>query len=336
MPCVSSFDQRGASRPFGGTCDSGAFEAHAIGNVTFTLVNGVNVGRNPVGTGSGPFVYNPGTVVTLTPGVSGGKIFVGWKVDGVYKGWANPLTITMNADYTVEALYAKPTLFPDVPEGRADSAAIMALAMRGTIRGYQNGTFGPDDGVTRAQMAALIARAMPAGLPSPSVTIAPPACLIAGTWDCEAWHNDFTDQDGVDGNLWRDAGTLAHYGVANGYGASACAGMGKASPCFGPNDPVSYAQTISFITRAMIAKGYWQPQPGWPYPYAGVPGAHAADVATFYYYTAGIPAAPTTAAGWNGGATRGWFAQALWAALNSYWWNDGTLRGGLPAGGYVP
>ncbi|MFN8515056.1 MAG: hypothetical protein U0841_21215 [Chloroflexia bacterium] len=34
------------------------------------------------------------------------------------QGWANPLTITMNADYSVEALYATPTIFPDVPEGR--------------------------------------------------------------------------------------------------------------------------------------------------------------------------------------------------------------------------
>ena len=53
---------------------------------------------------------------------------------------------------------------------------------------------------------------------------------------------------------------LAHYGVASGYGAAACAGMGKASPCFGPNDSVSYAQTISFITRAVPDSRNYTPE----------------------------------------------------------------------------
>jgi hypothetical protein len=334
VPCVNTIDQRGAARPFGGACDSGSYEAHAFGQVELTLTtNGGSVGRSPAGSGGGPYTYNPGTVVTLTPQPGGGKVFIGWKVDGEYKGWAAPLTITMNASYQVQAIYVQQASFPDVGAGRADATAIKALATRGTIRGYQSGNFGPDDGVTRAQMAALIARATAQSTDDPGRLLTPPACLVAGSWDCEEWDNNFTDREGVDGNLWRNVGTLYTHGVANGYGPAACAAKGKASPCFGPNDPVSYAQTISFITRAMIAKGYWTAQPGAAQPYAGVPAAHLADVTTFHYYTGGIPAPP---ADWNGEATRGWFARALWAALDDYWGTDNLLTDGRAAGGYVP
>jgi len=48
--------------------------------------------------------------------------------------------------------------------------------------------------------------------------------------------------------------------LASGSGATACAGMGKASPCFGPNDSVSYAQTISFITRAVPDSRNYTPE----------------------------------------------------------------------------
>ena len=65
-----------------------------------------------------------------------------------------------------------------------------------------------------------------------------------------------------------------------------------------------------------------------PLPYAGVPGPHATDIRTFAFYTGGVPNPP---ADWNAGATRGWFALALWAALDGYWGGD---QPGL--GGYLP
>ncbi len=192
------------------------------------------------------------------------------------------------------------------------------------------------DPVSRAQIEALIARATPAGPGTPTNgTLTPPGCTVAGTWDCEDWGNTFTDQGGIDPNLWRNAGALQHYQVAFGYGAADCERKGRAFPCYGPTDPVSHAQTIAFITRAMIAKGYWQPQLNAPLPYAGVPGVLATEVRTFHHYTGGIPAAPSSAAAWNGGATRGWFARALWQALGSYWGTDGQLPDGRDAGGYA-
>ncbi len=75
---------------------------------------------------------------------------------------------------------------------------------------------------------------------------------MAGTWDCEDWGTGFTDRGGIDVHLWRNAGTLQHYGVALGYTRADCAARGRAYPCYGPTDPVTYAQTVTFIARAMI------------------------------------------------------------------------------------
>jgi hypothetical protein len=282
----------------------------------------------PPGTSSdgGDFSFNPSTPVRLTAVAGEGQIFTGWAVDGVATGWAMSLTITMNGSHAVQAQFVATTTFPDVDSTRDDYPAIVALATRGTILGYLDGRFGPDDPVSRAQMAALIARATPGGPGTPTNgTLTPPGCVMPDSWDCEDWGNNFVDQDGLDGNLWRDVGTLQHYGVAGGYDGVH----------FGPNDPVTYAQTIAFITRAMVAKGYWQWQPAGPRPPDGVPPGHDRDVRTFLYYVGSQPALPQDA-GWNDGATRGWFAEALWAALDSYWGTDDLLPDGRPAGGYVP
>lgn len=61
----------------------------------------------------------------------------------------------------------------------------------------------------------------------------------------------------------------------------------------------------------------------------------ATEARTFAFYTVGLPAPPQGAGG-NDGATRGWFARALWVALDSYWGTDGPLPDGRPAGGMVP
>ena len=126
---------------------------------------------------------------------------------------------------------------------------------------------------------------------------------------------------------------MQHYNVAFGYTAQDCANQGRAFPCYGPTDPVSYAQTIAFIARAMIAKGYWVAQPNAPLPGGNVPGVLATPIRTFAFYTGGIPDPPGD---WNAGASRGWFAAALWSALDSYWGTDGNLLDGRPGGGFVP
>ena len=286
LPCGGT-DQRGVGRPQGAGCDIGAVEL-----VLHTLALSAGAGGSATGGGS----YPAGSVATLTATPDPGYVFTGWTVDGQFAGWASPLTLTMNGNRTVAATFAARPSFPDVPEGHPAYEAISQLAARGVIRGYQDGRFGPRDSTLRAQMAALIARAM--------------------GWDAEDHGNPFPDRGPVDGDLWRNVGTLAYYNVARGYQD------GK----YRPTNPVLYAQTISFITRAMVTKGYWAQQPDNPALYANVPAAsgHREDIATYYTHAGALPgtnpAAPWQA--WDQPSTRGWFAQALWQALNSHFGVD--------------
>ena len=107
---------------------------------------------------------------------------------------------------------------------------------------------------------------------------------------------------------------------------------------FGPNEPVTYAQAVSIVARALRAQGYWLDQPGHVQPYAEVPGAHEGDMRTFHFCTeasGGAPPVPA-GAGWNDQATPGWFARALWTALASHLGVDGALPDGRLSGVYAP
>jgi len=169
--------------------------------------------------------------------------------------------------------------------------AIDQLAVRGIVKGYADGSFGPNDTTLRAQMAALIARAM--------------------GWDAEDHGNPFPDRGAVDDSLWRNVGTLAFYGVARGY----------SDGTYDPTAPVLRAQVVSFITRAMVAKGYWAQQPENPALYTDVPvsSGHRGDLATYVHYVGGLPdvGAGASFTTWDQSSTRGWFARTLWDALKT-------------------
>ena len=248
------------------------------------------------GSASGGGSYPAGGVATLTATPDVGQVFLGWTVDGVFRGWATPLTLTMAADHTVVAAFAPRPTFRDVAADAPSAEAIAQLAARGIVRGYADGRFGPNDTTLRAQMAALIARAM--------------------GWDAEDHGTRFPDRGGVDGDLWRNVGTLAFYDVARGY----------QDGTYCPTGQVLHAQVASFIARAMVAKGFWQPQPDDPALYPAVPAdsGHREDLATYAAHAGALPGTVATEAwgggtGWDQPATRGWFAQALWQALDSQW-----------------
>ncbi len=192
--------------------------------------------------------------------------------------------------------------YPDVSASTPYQDAIVQLAARGTIHGYEDGTFGPNDPTLRAQMAALIARGM--------------------VWDGESHTNPFNDQSGVDPNLWRNVGTLAFRTVARGYTDTAtCAAVRVAPPCYLPTDNVTYVQAIAFIARAMIAQGAWQQQAddGISYPNVPPSSGHRADLSTYVHYIGAVPGTGTTTQPWpvwERPSTRGWFAQALWLAIS--------------------
>lgn len=272
---------------------------YGTGNAALVILRSSATGAggislSPPGTVTGPdgaTTYPINTVATITAQASPGAVFVGWTFDGASVGWANPLTVTMRANHTLVATFAPIPAFSDLPSG-----AMTELAARNILRGYGDGRVGPSDPAVRAQMAALICRAM--------------------GWEGENWGNPFTDQGYVDANLWRNVGTIAHYGVAFGYG----------DMTFQPTGAVLHAQTISFIARAMVTKGYWQQQPDNPQLYPNVPASsgHRSDIATFVYYAGALPDYPTNGAfsAWNQPATRDWFSRALYQALGSYFGVD--------------
>jgi len=106
-------------------------------------------------------------------------------------------------------------------------------------------------------------------------------------------------------------GTLAHYGVARGYQDGS----------YQPTGTVLYAQTISFISRAMVAKQLWTARDDNPALYPNVPASsgHRADIATYVANAGRLPGSSSTGQqwpGWDQPSTRGWFAVALWQALN--------------------
>lgn len=181
--------------------------------------------------------------------------------------------------------------FPDVSPNHPYFDAIGQLSSRNIIRGYQDGSFGPEDSTLRAQMAALICRAM--------------------GWDVEDHNNVFPDQGDVDADLWRNVGTLAYYKVALGY----------PDKLFHPTDNVLYAQVISFITRAMVAKGAWTQRSDIAAMYPNIPAnsGHRQDIVTYVFYAGPLPGTSAVTdpwSAWDQPSTRAWFAQALWQALS--------------------
>jgi hypothetical protein len=203
----------------------------------------------------------------------------------------------MDRDHAVIARFATTSGFTDLGAGDPAYTPVRELAARGIVRGYDDGRFGPGDDLLRAQAAALIARAM--------------------GWDTENWGNPFTDQGSVDDNLWRNIGTLNHYGVARGFGDGT----------YQPTATVTHAQFISLVTRAMVAKGYWtlQADDASRFPSVGASG-HRQDLITYQFYVGGFPVLTeaSSAAAWFGPASRGWTARTRWAALDQYQQVDRT------------
>ena len=179
--------------------------------------------------------------------------------------------------------------FCDLRSGDPAYVAVTTLAALEIVRGYENGCFGPSDTVLRAQMAALIARAM--------------------VWDREVRGNPFPDRNGVDDGLWQAVGTLAGRGVVRGY----------PDDTFDPTGAVLHAQTVSFIARAMVNSNLWLQQPDDPNLYPEVPldSGHRVDIATYVAYAGALPDRPVTGAfDWDQPSSRAWFARTLWQALN--------------------
>ena len=243
----------------------------------------------------GGFNLAPGTVVTLTATTPLGQEFLGWDVAGVYRNWAPTLTFTVTGDVLVGATFQARPAFSDVPPFPSNDA-IFHLAGHNFVRGYGDGTFGPRDPILRAQMAALITRAM--------------------SWQDQRYPATFTDRciptACVDDELWVDVNILAFHNVVRGYDQAT----------FAPFDPVSTVQMVSVVTRAMVARGYWanQPERADLYPNVPAPSGHRQDLATYIHYAGALPVADQPYSdplpGWDQPTARATFADVFWLALD--------------------
>lgn len=112
--------------------------------------------------------------------------------------------------------------FPDVELGAWNYTAIATLANAGIIAGYGNGNFGPQDNITRAELATILAR--------------------------------FCDETvTADGDMFTD---IAGHWARNYINVAAKAGLvtGYGDGTFGPDNLITRAETVTMINRILERK----------------------------------------------------------------------------------
>ena len=142
--------------------------------------SGVAITVSPVdnggqGNGTTPIsrVYSPSTVVNLTaPTTAQSKTFQKWQRDGVDVSTSPSVSVAMDADHTLNAVYVVST-FVDVPPSHPFWSWIETLFRAGITAGCGTnpGVFCPDQTVSRAEMAVFILRGIHgAGYTPPTAT----------------------------------------------------------------------------------------------------------------------------------------------------------------------
>ncbi|WP_252504903.1 S-layer homology domain-containing protein [Sporosarcina sp. Marseille-Q4943] len=116
--------------------------------------------------------------------------------------------------------------FKDVPHSQWSYGAIAALANAGVINGYGDGRFGPNDSITRAQMASILVKAFE--LPHYTYTSS---------------ENPFTDTQRL-GSHQTNINILYKLGITS----------GTSSSTFSPNAPISRAQAAVLISKTEKVK----------------------------------------------------------------------------------
>lgn len=203
--------------------------------------------------------------------------------------------------------YESQISFSDVPSSRPEHDAIIALAARGVISGYADGTFRPEAQVTRGQASKMVFNAM--------------------GWRVDVDPVLFADMP--TGSLYADfANTLKKKGVISGYGC----GSGV---CFYPGNNITKGQLIKVVTMSMTAlgnnslpflfsadqsvSGLWQlvtTDPGW---YPGMSTAFRIYAITYSTYLQqpifGVASLTSPWPDWSQSASRAWFAETLYLAI---------------------
>ncbi len=118
--------------------------------------------------------------------------------------------------------------FPDVPDTVSYEEAVSALNQLGIITGYEDGTFKPDNNVTRAEFTAMLMRSMgQASIGSTSAAALP--------------FTDLSDDDTDVSWAYPNINTAYSSGIINGY----------EDGTFRPNDEVAYEEAVKMIVCAL-------------------------------------------------------------------------------------
>ncbi len=131
--------------------------------------------------------------------------------------------------------------FPDVDASASYAQAVKELSALNIISGYEDGTFRPDNQVTRAEISKMIVDALGESAQATSAS---------------GVDTQFSD---VTGAHWA-AGYVAT-GVADGF----ISGMGDGT--FAPDDNVTFVQAQSMLVRAIGYQTYAEGAGGWPNGY---------------------------------------------------------------------
>lgn len=151
-------------------------------------------------------------------------------------------TVAALAITATSALSAFAANFSDVADTADYKAAVDNLVALGIVNGYEDGTFGPEKLITRAEASKMIVGTMG------------PAMMEAA--EASKGSSNFTD---VAGDHWA-SGYIAQ-GVSKGY----INGMGDGT--FAPNDNVTYAQVVKMLVCVLGYAEDAEANGGWPNGY---------------------------------------------------------------------
>ncbi len=119
--------------------------------------------------------------------------------------------------------------FSDVPETSPYSNAVSALNQLGVITGYEDGTFKPDNDVTRAEFTAMLMRTLGAG-------------SVGSTSSADLPFTDISDQDSDISWAIPNINTAYKNGIINGY---------PEDNTFRPNNNVLFEEAVKMIVCAL-------------------------------------------------------------------------------------
>ena len=119
--------------------------------------------------------------------------------------------------------------FSDVPATSAYSQAVSALSQLGVINGYEDGTFKPDNDVTRAEFTAMLMRVMGAG-------------SVGSTSAADLPFTDISDTDTSISWAIPNINTAYRNGIINGY---------PEDNTFRPNANVLYEEAVKMVVCAL-------------------------------------------------------------------------------------